>query len=184
MPEPFAATWLVLVGAGGYVLAVVQFFKDFLNVRKLELEIAELRHQVRDRERIIQRATPEEIDRYTRPMARLTPGPGATPFLVVVAAGGLLALMSASYFVVELRQAQEAVYAGVAERDAARDEVRLFRQKLESLQRELDQAQRLLKKREDELRELKPDSSLKSSEARKYDAQPGAPRDAPQAARP
>ena len=64
MAEPFGTIWLVVVGAGGYVLLVVQFFKDYLSVRKLELEITQLRQQGKDKKSLVVLATPEEIERY------------------------------------------------------------------------------------------------------------------------
>ena len=67
MPESIATLWIVLAGSGGYILAIVTFFKDFLSVRKLELEIARLRSDMEDKGKRVVLASPEEIQKFGRP---------------------------------------------------------------------------------------------------------------------
>ena len=64
MPEPLSTIWLVVLGAGGYVVLVVQFFKDYLSVRKLELEITQLKKRSTGMSSVIVLATQDEIERY------------------------------------------------------------------------------------------------------------------------
>jgi hypothetical protein len=87
MPEPIATLWVVLVGSGGYVLGVVTFFKDFLNVRKLELEIAKLRSDVEDKNKRVVLATPIDIEKYGRPRESSTRSRVSAQVLGVAAIG-------------------------------------------------------------------------------------------------
>ena len=48
-------------------MAVVTFFKDFLSVRKLELEIAKLRSDMEEKGKRVVLASPEEIQKFGRP---------------------------------------------------------------------------------------------------------------------
>ena len=82
MPEPISTIWLVILGSGGYVLVVIQFFKDFLGVRKLEIEITELRRTREERERVLVRASAEEVQKYGRPI-EARPGSAKTGSIVV-----------------------------------------------------------------------------------------------------
>jgi hypothetical protein len=93
MPEPIGVVWLILIGSGGYVLAIVQFFKDFLSVRKLELEVQQLRHAANERNAVITRATPEDIERYGRPMASAPSRRGFKGTSVIVAAVAFIATL-------------------------------------------------------------------------------------------
>lgn len=56
----------VVVTSGGYILAVVQFFREYKTVQKLELEIAALRAASARNEKLIRIATSDETERYGR----------------------------------------------------------------------------------------------------------------------
>ena len=104
MTDSMTTIWLIIIGSGGYILAVVQFFKAFLNVQKLELEIASLRKAKVESDRLVLRPTPDEIEEFRHPnFSSLRSGQSrnaviglvvlavATPFLVTLLVDNRLA---------------------------------------------------------------------------------------------
>lgn len=175
MPEPFTTIWLIFIGAGGYVLAVVQFFKDFLNVKKLELEIAELREKVRTRESVVHRATAEEIEKYGRLIERSRYRSSA-PLLLMPILGIGIGLVMATAYITGSRDSNE-LHMALGEIQASHARINELESHLVMLEKKLVESERKLKKQEEELDLMR--KSLKDSAA-----QQGAAGDAPKAARP
>jgi hypothetical protein len=181
MPEPLATAWLLMFGAGGYILAALQFFRDFLNVRKLELEISELQEKIRARESAIYKPTVDEIDKYSRPKVLRIHAPWAAPSLMLIAAVGLAGLLtSVGYF--ELHDREVALEKMAYKWDTEREIVRQLTSRIERLEDKLRKAERSLSEKEAALERLRPSSGANAG--RKPDAQPNDAGDAPEAARP
>jgi uncharacterized protein HemX len=161
MPEPFASGWLVLIGSGGYILAVVQFFKELLTVKKLRLEIDDLRRKAASTATIIHAPTPDEIERVTRPLtSRRSVGVSImTGTLIIVAS--LAALGSTALFG-QLRATSSQSGQLAARNEQLREELSRSEERTSELadrfaaaQRRVSEQERLLEEKEKEIVSLR-----------------------------
>lgn len=82
--------WVIVLGTSGPIAAVVLFATHLLEVKKLQLEIDDLKAQRELRERIVQVATQDEVDRYGRPSEALSRRSKAPAALLSVLCIGIM----------------------------------------------------------------------------------------------
>jgi len=149
MPESVNLVWLVLVASGGYAIAVVGFFKDWLSVRKLELEIAALKATVEKNDKIIVLATPEEIERFAPRKLRLTDT--RVQVSLLVALFGIAGTLAA---VLDNRANSEMTARLSAGNDAYRKQIAENREQIAALQQRVETAERQTAVAVDAIKEL------------------------------
>jgi hypothetical protein len=71
MLEIFEAVWPLVLGVGGYALLVIQFFKDLLGIKKLEIEISQLKAQMAEKQVRLIKPSAAEIGQYGQGSAEI-----------------------------------------------------------------------------------------------------------------
>lgn len=80
--------WQIILGIAAAIGAVTKFWQDALKIKELNLKIQELRASIAERASPIQRATPEDIERYGS--ARFHSHYVAVPFAGIILTTGIV----------------------------------------------------------------------------------------------